>query len=440
MCIPRHTPYSILHTPEHGQVLLGVTVLFTVIITTLILGLVSPIIRQVEIGNDLATSKQSYFAAEALAEDLVYRFNAGKQTAANESLSVGGADATATVTAGLNTQVISATGTLQSLKRVVKISLQRGDGISFHYAVQSGNGGFELKNSSSISGNVYSAGPVVGSGNMIRGGVVSTGASGLVYGIHATSSVYAHTIGASSQATTIDKDAYYATTKINTTVSGTSYPGSTDQPTVALPISDSQISDWESDAAAGGTISSCDGSGNYTINSNITLGPKKITCNLIVKNATLTVTGPLWVVGNITTASNPTIKMDPSLGGQNVAIIADNAADRSGSGIIDINTGTIFQGSGSAGSYVFMISQNNNAETGGDEDAITLSQSSSALVAYASHGQITLSQTANASETTGYKIVLTQSAQVTYDGGLPTTVFESGPSGGYAITGWGETP
>lgn len=425
---------------ERGQVLLGVTVLFTIIVTTIVLGLVSPIIRQVEIGNDLATSKQSYFAAEALAEDLAYRLKTGKQTAANESLSVGGASAAASIVTGLNTQVITATGTAQSLQRVVKISLQRGDGISFRYAVQSGQGGFVLQNSSSIVGNVYSAGPVVGSGNMIRGGVVSTGAGGSVWGIHSTSSVYAHAIGAGSQATIIDKDAYYATTKINTTVGGTSFPGSADQPNVPLPISDEQINEWESDAAAGGTISSCDGSGNYTITSNTTLGPKKITCNLVVKNTTLTVTGPLWIVGNITTVSNPTIKMDPSLGSQNVAIIADKPSNQSGSGIISINQGTVFQGSGSPGSYVFMISQNNSAETGGSEDAITLSQSSSALVAYASHGQITLSQTANASETTAYKIVLTQSAQVTYDSGLPTTVFESGPSGGYTFTGWGEIP
>jgi hypothetical protein len=250
--------------------------------------------------------------------------------------------------------------------------------------------------------------------------------------------VYAHTIGASSQATTIDGDAYYATTKTNTTVAGTSYPNSTDQPTADLPISDEQINLWENDATLGGTISTCDASGNYTITTNTSLGPKKIACNLIVKGATLTVTGPLWVTGNINTVTNPTIKMSPSLGSENVAIIADNPTNRSGSGIISINQGTVFQGSGSAGSYVFMISQNNNAETGGSTDAVTLGQSSTALVAYASHGQITLSQSANASETTAYKIVLTQSATVTYDRGLPTTIFQSGPSGGYTFGSWAE--
>jgi hypothetical protein len=37
-----------------------------------------------------------------------------------------------------------------------------------------------------------------------------------------------------------------------------------------MPISDAKIADWESIAAAGGTIS-----GDYAINGTVTLGPKK---------------------------------------------------------------------------------------------------------------------------------------------------------------------
>src|SRR6185369_8461415 len=122
------------------------------------------------------------------------------------------------------------------------------DVISFHYGIQAGMGGFSLNNSSSITGNVFAGGPVTGTGNnFVYGDVVSSGASGLVYGIHATSSVYAHTIGIAGTATTIDKDAYY-TTKTNTTVSGTLHPNSPDQPTVDLPITDTQIAEWESEA------------------------------------------------------------------------------------------------------------------------------------------------------------------------------------------------
>jgi len=306
--------------------------------------------------------------------------------------------------------------------------------ISFRYGIQAGNGGFSLANTSSITGNAFSTGPVIGSGsNYIHGDVISAGSGGWVYGIHSTGNVFSHTIGKSSTDTTIDKNAYY-TTITNTTVTGTKHPGSSDQGPAPLPISDAQIQTWENDAAAGDTISTCDGSGNYNITSDMSLGPKKIACNLVVKSATLTATGPLWVTGNITTQTGSTIQMDSSLANQNVAIIADNPTDKEGSGIITISQQSTFKGSGSSGSFVFLISQNNSAETGGSTVAISQGQGASALVAYASHGLITMGQSANVKETTGYKIALSNSANVTYDIGLPSTLFEAGPGASWTYT------
>lgn len=315
--------------------------------------------------------------------------------------------------------------------------------ISFHYGIQAGNGGFTLNNSSSVTGNVFSSGPVIGSNtNYIYGDVISSGPGGLVYGIHATSSVYVHTIGGASQQTIVDKDAYYVT-KTNTTVSGVSYPGSPDQPSADLPISDEQIAEWETIAASGGTITSCDAQGNYTISSSMSLGPVKIACNVVIKSTSgvLTVTGPLWVTGDITLQTGPTVKISPSLGSENVAIIADDPGNPAGGGVITVGQNAVFLGSGSPGSFVFLISQNRSAEMGGEVVAISLSQGASALVAYASHGLLTLSQSVNVKEATGYRIALSQSAAVTYDSGLPNTVFQSGPGaswsfvpGSYAIT------
>lgn len=321
----------------------------------------------------------------------------------------------------------------QTVKATVSISSNE---ISFHYGIQAGNGGFSMANSSSVIGNVFSSGSVIGSGsNMIYGDVVSAGSSGLTYGIHATGTVFSHVLGTAGTPTTIDKDAYYVT-KTNATVSGTSHPNSPDQPPVPLPISDAQISEWETEAAAGGTISNCDASGNYTISSTLSLGPKKIACNLVVKSSSgiLTVTGHLWVTGNITFQTGPTVKIDPALGSTNVAIIADNPGDTTGSGVINVGQTTIFQGSGAVGSFVFLISQNNSAELGGATSALSLSQGASALVGYASHGLINMSQSVSVKEVTAYKIALSQSANVTYDTGLPSTLFQSGPGGswGYA--------
>src|SRR6185369_14353584 len=132
------------------------------------------------------------------------------------------------------------------------------------------------------------------------------------------------TIGG-GQATIVDGDAYYVT-KTNTTVNGTLYPNSPDLASADLPISDSQITEWENIAATGGTITTCNNQGDYIVSSSQSIGPKKIACNLIVKtnSGKLTVTGPIWVTGNISAQTGPTIQIDPALGNQNVAIIADN--------------------------------------------------------------------------------------------------------------------
>ncbi len=320
-----------------------------------------------------------------------------------------------------------------------------GTGISFHYGVQAGQGGFELRNSSSITGNVFSSGSITGAGNFIYGDVVSAGPDGLIDGIHATGTAWAHNIReSSSNPTIIDKDAYYVNIDADVDVLGTGYPDSPDQDEIPLPISDEQIEEWKADAAVGGEMleSECDSyassTNTCTISSSMSLGPKKIPFNLLVKTSAgvLTVTGPLWVVGNITMQTGPTIRMDPSLGSSNVAVIADNPSNPGGSGIIDVGQTTTFEGSGAPGSFVFLISQNNSAETGGTTDAFTMNQGASALVAYASHGQITLSQSVSVKEVTAYKIILTQSANVTYDTGLPSVLFESGPSGGYDVIDW----
>jgi hypothetical protein len=345
------------------------------------------------------------------------------------------------------------------------------DVVSFHYGIQAGQGGFLLSQSSTITGNVYSGGSVIGNGsavncgnpaisgygNCIFGTVVSSGASGLVYGVTSTSSIYAHTIGNAGTKTTVTDKAYYATTITNTfdqnrnaLPAAQKVPNSTDQPDVALPISDDQITEWEADAAAGGTLASTDcdtyaaNTNTCTITSARSWGPIKIPFNLVLKNgsAVLTVAGPIWVTGNLTLQTGPTIQMAASLGSQNVAIIADNQSNRLGSGVVNIGQSTIFKGSGAANSFVFLISWNTNGEDGGaangvcssgSYDAICMGQSSSALVAYASHGQITFSQSASAKEATAYRIVLTQSANVAYDTGLPNTLFESGTGGSWTF-------
>lgn len=385
-------------------------------------------------------SAQALALAEAGIDKASYQLNQNPSYTGETDTTLGSGTFTVTV-AGIDssTKLITATGYVpNSQNPIAKKTITVKGGIdnttiSFHYGVQAGNGGFVLQNSSKIIGNVYSSGSVIGSGgNYIYGDVISSGPSGLVYGVHATSSVYAHTIGTSGTVTTIDKNAYY-TTKTNTTVGGTSYPNSPDQATTSLPISDTQIGEWETEAAAGGTAT-CSG-GSYEISSgNITLGPIKIPCDLTISNsAVVIVEGHIWVTGTIRLKNSAQIKMAQSLGTESVALIADKPSNQLTSSKISVENTVSFQNSGTPGSFIILISQNKSAETGGNEEAISLDNSASVMVAYAAHGLIPIENSVSLKEVTAYKVILKNTASVTYDTGLPNVVFESGPGGSWGF-------
>lgn len=417
---------------NRGYILIFLTILFTSIVSAVVVGSVNPTISDYSAARDAASSRMSFMAADSGVEDAIYRLKNNKTIGSSQSLTLDQGSANVTVTNTTNGKRIDVSAQVGDYQKNVRVNLSQGTGVSFHYGIQAGQGGFNLENSSSITGNVFSSGPITGSSNLIRGDVVSAGASGLISGIHATGTAHAHTI----QNSTIDKDAYYVT-KTNTTVLGTSYPNSPDQTSVDLPISDAQIAQWENEAAQGGNAT-CVG-GKYIVTSSTSLGPKKIPCDFEVSGSpVITVGGPIWVTGDITFQNSPTIRVSSSQGSQSVAIIADNPANRSGSGIIEIKNSTTFQGSGTPGSFVFMISQNNSAENGGSTKAIDLANSSNSLIAYAAHGLIVLANSVSVKEATAYKINLKNSANVRYDTGLVNTLFSAGPGGGYDMIDWTE--
>ncbi len=420
-----------INTKSGAAMLLSV-VSFLFISLAVISGLVSPALTQYRDANTNLKSKQSYVLAESGVEDVTYRKIKNLTVDNNETLTLNSSTATTAVNLVLGNQVITSTGDISSHQRKVNVTLSLGTGASFNYGVQVGQGGFVLENSATVTGNIYSSGSVTGSGNTVSGDVVSSGASGLVNNIRSTGSMYAHTI----QNSNVGGNAYYVT-KTNTTVSGSSYPNSVDQPSIPMPISDTEITDLENDALSGGTISSpC----TYIINSTVTLGPTKINCNLEISgSAIVTLAGNVWVAGNVVIKNSAIVKISTSLGSQSVAIIADNPSNRTTSSSIDLANTSQFQGSGSAGSFVFLISMNNSAENGGGEDAISMDNSSSgSVILYAPHGLISINNSANLKEVTGYKIKAKNSANITYESGLANTLFTSGPGGGYEIIDWGE--
>src|SRR3989344_720348 len=207
-------------------------------------------------------------------------------------------------------------------------------------------------------------------------------------------------------------------------------------PPQGLPISEGIIQEWKDDAAAGGTIT-----GNYAVSSDVSLGPKKITgdLDLTANNKTLTVTGTIYVQGNMSIGNGSMVRCDPSYASNSCVILND--------GWVHTRNNGVFSGSGSAGSYVMLLSTSacDGASTSPPCDtahhnaAIDLHNNADGAIFYAGHGLINVHNNVTVSELTAYRITLDNSATVTYEAGLQNLQFTSGRSGGYEIKHWKET-
>ncbi len=242
-------------------------------------------------------------------------------------------------------------------------------------------------------------------------------------GTGGTGAAHAHTITNS----TATGNLYCQTGSSNNKSCDTSQADPTPE---SLPVSDANIAEWKDDALAGGVTN-----GDVTVSGTSTLGPKKIVGNLTV-SGTLTLSNTLWVTGNVTVSGNGIIKLDSTYGTTSGLIIAD--------GYISLGNNVVFQDSGTAGSYIMLLSTSTcDADTAGNPcgalDAISVNNNSDIVIANAQKGTVSFSNNASVKEVVGNKIKLQNNATVTYGSGLINVNFTSGPSGGWTLSGWKET-
>lgn len=193
----------------------------------------------------------------------------------------------------------------------------------------------------------------------------------------------------------------------------------------ALPISDGVIQDWKDYASAGQVIS-----GDYKVSNggSATLGPAKITGKLTLDNgATLTLAGTVWVVGDIDISNNADVHLVAGYGALSGVLLSDAK--------IAVSNGATFAGSGSAGSYLMLLSAKNYPS----EEIITVDNNSVGVMYYAGQGRIKFSNNAAAKGATAYGITMDNNTTITYESGLADARFSSGPSGGYDILHWKRT-
>lgn len=221
---------------------------------------------------------------------------------------------------------------------------------------------------------------------------------------------------------TVGGNALYQTTA-TCSVAGTKTSGVAPATPAPLPISDAQIADWETIAAAGGTIA-----GPYTPSGTITIGPKKIDGDLTITNgAKLILSGPLWVNGNVTFSNNAIFTVSPSTGTSGAVIIADATGNTATKGIVNLSNNVAISGNGSANSFPMIIS----TKTG--THAIELSNNANSVILYAPYGNVEVENGASANQVTAYKLELSNNSSVDYVSGLQNTSFSNGPGGSWSV-------
>lgn len=273
---------------------------------------------------------------------------------------------------------------------------------------------------------------------------------------------FAHTI----QNTTVGQHAYYqalgGTVKANNgaatctlTPGAYCHPASADQPPQNFPISDSQISQMESIAAAGGTTT-C--SPTCTLDNGTTIGPRKYVGNVTVAGgATVTLGGTVWVEGNLTMDNNVILQLDSAYGTENGIIIVDNPSNPATSGTIVFSNNGDLRGSANASctgtpkrcsdglnknntcsvaadcpiNSIMAISK--NADPAQATSAISVANNLSAGVLYAPYGLVTISNNASLKEVTAQKLSLSNNASVKYMTGLASAIFSSGPGASWEL-------
>lgn len=224
---------------------------------------------------------------------------------------------------------------------------------------------------------------------------------------------------------------------------GTGYPGSADPAVQGMPVSSGNITQWKNDALAGGTFSDA---AHCTPTDGAILGPAHLNCDFTVTTGkTITITGPIWVEGNILLDNNVVLVLDPSFGATSTVILADYPADTTLKGTIRTTNGVAICGSAgydsvanqcnpSGGSYIMLLS----TYSGTANKAIKIEQNVDGGIFYAAYGSAEIENNASVKEIIAYKLELENNVTIVYESGLANANFSSGPGASWQINDWKE--
>jgi hypothetical protein len=149
---------------QSGQVIISAVIFFLSISLIVLVGITSPIAFQVRNSADFIQSKQGFIGADNLNEEVLYRLNKNRDLPNNLVLSYSDAISTALISDIDGAVEVLATGVSGLFSRQSKAVFSQGQGVSLIYGLQAGTGGVEMSGGAGVIGNLYSNGPVVGTG------------------------------------------------------------------------------------------------------------------------------------------------------------------------------------------------------------------------------------------------------------------------------------
>lgn len=418
---------------QKGFAALFITLLIVSVFLGIALSITLLTVGQQRIERNIAQSNKAYYLAEAGIEDAILRLSKNMKWSSPYILSSGGGTATVEISNLVGgSRTITSTGNIfnrvRKIQVVYAISI---DKVSFYYGAQVGDGGMEMGNNSRVKGNVFSNGNVIGIAGKgyIDNTIIVARNGNRIEGLKVGQDASAHTCENSE----ITGDLTYVSggSVVNCTAGGFIKNQPNEISPQPLPISESQINNWKTDALSGGILTS-----DYLLTKAVDfLGPIQIGTKAEPKNLTidngarLVVRGTIYVTGTITFDNNAIIELDVNSYGPTSGIIA-------GDGKIITRNNAILRGSGQEGSYILILSTSSSLDPA--NPAILIANNAEGAIFYANSGLISLLNGMRAREVTGYKVLINNNAEVEYESGLQNSSFSGGTGGSWIVESWRE--
>lgn len=163
---------------QSGQVVMAAVLVFMSLSLVVVIGISAPIAAQIRNTSIALETRKAVSTAEVLTDDALYRLYSGRTLPSTVTLSLNQSTSTALITdVGTSKQIITTSASKNTTRTTKALFNAGGSAAPISYALQTGQGGFQITGGARVNGNIYSNGSVVGYGGGNVVGSVTAAAS-----------------------------------------------------------------------------------------------------------------------------------------------------------------------------------------------------------------------------------------------------------------------